>query len=192
MTEKEIPPLFFQTLKDIQENIKEVEGVETCTSAGTTLEEQPSCSMEEYCTVVEEFLASTFHQGMVKDSSVFISAHCMEKSTFPCDVRLEQQSCTALCKNSKGGIRSPLGDIKGAAFYKPLRWRRCKSMRITREDGEEGQSHSYLLQKVDSPKEVIRLCSVSMEGFLHSCIQSPLDDVSFLGDIAPRRPLDQQ
>ena len=63
-------------------------------------------------------------------------------------------------------------------------------MKIPRENGEEGQSHSYLLQKVDAPKEVIGLCSGSMEGFLHSCIQSPLDDVSFPGDIAPRRPHD--
>ena len=39
---------------------------------------------------------------------------------------------------------------------------------------------------------MIGLCSGSMEGFLHLCIQSPLQDVSFLGDIAPRRPLDQQ
>ena len=53
MIEKEIPPLFFQTLKDIQENFKEVEGVENCTSTGTTLEEQPSCSMVEDYTVAE-------------------------------------------------------------------------------------------------------------------------------------------
>ena len=64
-------------------------------------------------------------------------------------------------------------------------------MRIPREDGEEGQSHSYLLQKVDAPKEVIGLLSGSMEGFLHSRIQSPLDDVSSARDIAPRRSLDQ-
>ena len=83
-------------MKDIQENLKEVEGVETCTNIGTTLEEQPSCSMEEDYIVVEAFLASTFHQGMVKNSSVLISIHFMERSTFPCAVDLEQQSCIAL------------------------------------------------------------------------------------------------
>ena len=40
---------------------------------------------------------------------------------------------------------------------------------------------------------MIGLCSGSMEGFLHSYIQSSLDDgVSLHGDIAPRIPLDQQ
>ena len=40
---------------------------------------------------------------------------------------------------------------------------------------------------------MIGLHSGSMEGFLHSYIQSSLDDgVSLHGDIAPRRPLDQQ
>ena len=40
---------------------------------------------------------------------------------------------------------------------------------------------------------IIGLCSGSMEGFLHSYIQSSLDDgVSLHGEITPRRPLDQQ
>ena len=52
--------------------------------------------------------------------------------------------------------------------------------------------HPCLFHEVDAPKRVIGLHSGSMEGFLHSCVQSPLYDVSFPGDIAPRRPLDQQ
>ena len=47
--------------------------------------------------------------------------------------------------------------------------------------------------EVDAPKKVIGLCSDSMEDYLHSSIQSSLDDdVSFHGDISPRRPPDQQ
>ena len=81
MTEEEISLLLFQTMKGIEEDFKEIERVETCTSAGTTLEEQPSCSMEEDNIVDEEALASTSHQGMTKNPSIVISAHCMKGST---------------------------------------------------------------------------------------------------------------
>ena len=53
MTEEEISLLLFQTLKGIEEDLKEIERVETCTSAGTNSEEQPSCSVmkEDYIFV---------------------------------------------------------------------------------------------------------------------------------------------
>ena len=52
--------------------------------------------------------------------------------------------------------------------------------------------HPYSFLEVDVPKKVIGLHSGSMEGYLHSCIQSSLDDdVSLHGDISPRRPLDR-
>ena len=54
-------------------------------------------------------------------------------------------------------------------------------------------THPYLFYKVDAPKMMIGLRSRSMDGFLHSYIQSSLDDgVALHGDIAPRRPLDKQ
>ena len=74
---------------------------ETYISVVTTLEEQPSCSMEEDTTIKEEALASTSHQGMIEDSSIVISAHCMKRYAFLYAADLEQQSCTALCKSSK-------------------------------------------------------------------------------------------
>jgi len=70
--------------------------------------------------------------------------------------------------------RSFLEDLKGSAFQKPLKCIRCETMRTQREDREEGQLHSYPLQKVETPRKVIGLRSRSMEGILHSCIQSPL------------------
>ena len=87
-------------MKGIEEDMKEIERVETCTNAGTTLEEQPSVMEEDYI-VAEEALASTSHQGVIKNSSVVILAHCMKRSTFLYDARLEKQSCTALWKSSK-------------------------------------------------------------------------------------------
>ena len=65
MTEEEISLLLFQTLEGIEEALKEIERVETCTSAGTTLEDQPSCSMEKEKIFKEESLTSTSHQGMI-------------------------------------------------------------------------------------------------------------------------------
>ena len=65
-----------------------------------------------------------------------------------------------------------LEDLKGIAFQKPLKCKGCKTMRTQRGDEEEGQPHSYPLQKVETPRKVIGLCSGSMEGLLHSCIQS--------------------
>ena len=54
-------------------------------------------------------------------------------------------------------------------------------------------THPYSSMDFYSPKEVIGLCRGSMESFLHSYIQSSLDDdVSLHGDILPGRPLDQQ
>ena len=54
-------------------------------------------------------------------------------------------------------------------------------------------THPSLFYEVDAPNKVIGLCNRSMESFLHSYIQSSLDDdVSLHGGIAPRRPLDQQ
>ena len=97
MTEEEISLLLFQALKGIEEDLKEIEKVETCTNVGTTLEEKPSCSvMKEDYIVAEEALASTSHQGMIRDSSIVISAHCMKRSTSLHAVDLEKQSCTAL------------------------------------------------------------------------------------------------
>ena len=53
-------------------------------------------------------------------------------------------------------------------------------------------THPCLCHEVDAPKKVIGLRSGSMEGFLHSHIQSSInEDVSSDGDIAPRGPLDQ-
>ena len=84
-------------MKGIAEDLKKIERVETCTNTSTTLVEQPSCSvMEEDYTVAEETLASTSHQGMIKNPSVFISAHCMKRSTFLYAANLEQQSCISL------------------------------------------------------------------------------------------------
>ena len=69
-------------------------------------------------------------------------------------------------------------------------------MRRDREDDQHHvmrSTHTCLLYEVDAPKMMIGLHSRSMEGFLHSYIQSSLDDgVSLHGDIALRRPLDQQ
>lgn len=70
--------------------------------------------------------------------------------------------------------RSFLEYIKVIAFQKPLECKRFKTLRTQRGDGEEGQSHSYPLQKVETPRKMIGLCSGSMEGLLHSCIQSSL------------------
>ena len=68
--------------------------------------------------------------------------------------------------------------------------------RRNREDDQHHvmrSTHPCLFYEVDAPKMMIGLRSGSMEGFLHSYIQSSLDDgVSLHGDIAPRRPLDQQ
>ena len=83
-------------MRGIEEDLKEFEWEEICTNAGTTLEEQPSCSMEEDNTVEEEAVASTSHQGMIKNSSIFISEHCMKGSTSLHATDLEQQSCTTL------------------------------------------------------------------------------------------------
>ena len=47
ITEEEISLLLFQTMKGIEEDLKEIERVETCTSASTTLEEQPSVMEED-------------------------------------------------------------------------------------------------------------------------------------------------
>ena len=53
-------------------------------------------------------------------------------------------------------------------------------------------THPYLSYEVDTPKEVTGLRSGSMEDFLHSPIQSSIDeDVSSSGDISPRGPVDQ-
>ena len=80
MTEEEISLLLFQTMKGIEEDLKEIERVETCTITSTTLEEKPSCSvMEEYYTVAEEALASTSHQGIIKNPFVVISTHYMKR-----------------------------------------------------------------------------------------------------------------
>ena len=52
--------------------------------------------------------------------------------------------------------------------------------------------HPYSSMEVDAPKEVIGLRSGSMEGYLHSSIQSSFDDdVSLHGEILLGRPLDQ-
>jgi len=90
MTGEEISLLLFQTMRGIEEDLKEFEWEETCTSVGTSLEENPSCTMEEDNTVEEEALASTSHRGMIKNSSIVISAHCMKISTSLHDVDLEQ------------------------------------------------------------------------------------------------------
>ena len=134
--EEEISLLLFQTLKGIEEDLKEIERVETCTSASTTLGEKPSVMEEDY-TVAEEALASTSHQGIIKNPCVVISAHCMNRSTFLYDARLEQQICTALCKSSKDKEeRYFLEDLKGIAFQKPLKCKRCKTLRTQRGDEE--------------------------------------------------------
>ena len=70
--------------------------------------------------------------------------------------------------------RSFLEDLKWIAFKNPLECRRCKTLRTKRGDGEEGQPHSYPLQEVETPRKVIGLHSGSMQGLLHSCIQSSL------------------
>ena len=55
MMGEKISLLPFQIMKGIEEDLKEIEKVETCTSAVTTLEEQPSCSkMEEFHTGAKE------------------------------------------------------------------------------------------------------------------------------------------
>ena len=52
-------------------------------------------------------------------------------------------------------------------------------------------THPYSFMEVDGPKKVIGLRSGSMEGYLHSSIQSSLDDdISLHGDILLGRPLD--
>ena len=115
MTERGVPLLLFQTMKGVRGNLKGIKRVETCTSAGTTLEEKPSCSvMEEDYTVSKESLASTSHQGMIKDPSVVISAHCMKGSTSLHAADLEQQSCTALYK---------VNDEEKIAFQNPMKCR---------------------------------------------------------------------
>ena len=54
-----------------------------------------------------------------------------------------------------------------------------------------GSTHPYSSMEVDAPEEVIGLCSGSMEGYLHSSIQSSLDnDVSLHGDILQEDPQD--
>ena len=113
----------FQTLKGIEEDLKEIERVETCTSTGTTLEEQHSCLvMKEDYIVVEEALASTSHQGMIKNPSIVISAHCMERSTSLHAADLEQQSCTALCKGSEEEERdhSSLENSHGSFIHEEI------------------------------------------------------------------------
>ena len=58
---------------------------------------------------------------------------------------------------------------------------------------EMRRKHPCLSYEDDAPKRVIGLCSGSMDRLVHSYIQSSLvEDVSFHGDILPRRPLDQQ
>ena len=50
-------------------------------------------------------------------------------------------------------------------------------------------THPYILYEVDAPKKVIGLRSGSMDIFVHSHMQSPLDDeVSLHGDILLGRP----
>ena len=82
--------------------------METCTSASTTLEEQPSCSvMKEDYIVTKEALASTSHRGMIKNPSIVISTHCMERSTSLHVVDLEQQvalHCAKVVRKKRGTI----------------------------------------------------------------------------------------
>ena len=56
MTEYEVSLLLFQIMRGIEEDLKKFEWEETCTSVGTTLEQQPSFSMEEDNTVEENLL----------------------------------------------------------------------------------------------------------------------------------------
>ena len=57
MMGEKISLLPFQIMKGIEEDLKEIEKVETCTRAVTTLEEQCLCSEMEECHIaVEEVL----------------------------------------------------------------------------------------------------------------------------------------
>ena len=57
---------------------------------------------------------------------------------------------------------------------------------------EMKSTHPYSFLEVGAPKKVIRLCSGSMDIFVHSYMQSPFDDnVSLHGYIFPGRPLYQ-
>ena len=70
---------------------------EACTSAVTTLEEQPSCSAVKEDNIFEKgALAYTSHQGMPEFPSLFISANHMKGSTSLHVFDLEQHNCTAL------------------------------------------------------------------------------------------------
>ena len=76
--------------------------------------------------------------------------------------------------------------------------RRCETMKTQGGGREKTQHHEmrsthlYSFLEVGAPKKVIGLHSGSMDRFLHSYMQSPLDDdVSLHGDISPRRPPDQ-
>ena len=74
MTEEEISLLLFQTMKGIEEDLKEiVEGGD---------------------------FASISHQGMIKNMSLFISANHMKVSTSLHAADIEKQSCTAMYKGS--------------------------------------------------------------------------------------------
>ena len=54
-------------------------------------------------------------------------------------------------------------------------------------------THPYPLKKVEAPKRKTGFRSKSLYRFVHSYMQSSLDDdVSFHGEIFLRRPLDQQ
>ena len=68
--------------------------------------------------------------------------------------------------------------------------RRCGTLETQGGSREKAQhheirsTHPYSSMEVDAPEKVIGLCSGSMEGYLHSSIQSSLDnDVSLHGDI---------